>query len=80
MRRITATKDIEANRVVVGPRKVNGGYARIVAQKDGSGRIESFNLTSKEWFLAPDSVTFGDIWSAPSAPSALQATVLDETD
>lgn len=78
MRRITATKEVGANRVLVGPRNVHGGYARIVAQKDGSGRIESFNLASKTWFLAPGSVTFWDVWSAP--PIALQATIIDEAD
>lgn len=67
MRRITATKETAANRVLVGPKNVNGGYVRIVAQKDGSGRIESFNLASRQWLLAPDSVTFGEVWSAPPA-------------
>ena len=65
MRRVTATKEAAANRVLVGPKHVNWGYVRIVAQKDGSGRIESINSASRQWLLAPDSVTFVEVRSAP---------------
>ena len=37
-------------RVLVGPKKLRGCYARIVSQRDGSGRIERFNrLFGGEW-------------------------------
>lgn len=65
---VRAAREIAGVRVVVGPKILGKGYARIVAQKDGSGRIESFNLLSGKWFPAPDSVTFMDVWCAPMAP------------
>ena len=36
-------------RVLVGPKKLRGCYARIVSQRDGSGRIEKFNPSSRTW-------------------------------
>jgi hypothetical protein len=68
MRRVTGVKEGKAGRVLVGPKKLGAGYARIVSERDGSGRIESFNLVSKKWLQAPDSVTFADVWSAPAVP------------
>lgn len=56
-----------AGRVLIGPKKIGRGYARIVANRDGSGRIESFDLVSRIWVPAPESVTFSEVWSAPSA-------------
>ena len=58
-------------RVLVGPKKLQSYYARIVSLKDGSGRIEKFDPASGTWFPAPESVTFSDVWSAPSAPALL---------
>lgn len=66
-------------RVVVGPRKVRGGYARIVGQKDGSGCIQSFDCTSRTWALAPASLTFGEVWSAPAVPALLWAQIGDKS-
>lgn len=54
-------------RVLVGPKKLHQGYARIVSGKDGSGRIESFDPVSQTWIPAPESITFSEIWSAPAA-------------
>ncbi len=54
-------------RVLVGPKKIDNGYARIVSLKDGSGRIEKFDSASGAWLEAPESVTFGEVWSAPAA-------------
>ena len=54
-----------AGRVLVGPKALQDGYVRIVAQKDGSGCIESFNIASRKWFAAPLDVTFGKVWGAP---------------
>jgi hypothetical protein len=55
-------------RVLVGPKKLSGGFVRIVSLKDGSGRIEKLDLKSGAWLPAPESVTFGEVWSAPPAP------------
>lgn len=68
-----------AGRVVIGPKKVRGGYARIVAQKDGSGCIESFDPASRTWSLAPQSVTFGEVWSAPQVSPSVWAVIGDKT-
>ncbi|MDB5904939.1 MAG: hypothetical protein JWM26_3817 [Betaproteobacteria bacterium] len=53
-----------AGRVVLGPRQVRSGYARIVAISDGSGRIEIFDSKSGSWCDAVGECTFGEIWSA----------------
>lgn len=58
-------------RVLVGPKKLRGFYARIVSQRDGSGRIEKFDFASRTWFQAPESVTFSEVWSAPPVESLL---------
>lgn len=56
-------------RVMVGPKKVRGGYARIVSCKDGSGCIESFDSVSGTWTAAEQSLTFAEVWSAlPGSP------------
>jgi len=62
-------------RVLVGPKKLRGCYARIVSQRDGSGRIEKFDFASRSWFEAPDSVTFSEVWSAPPVESLLWAEI-----
>jgi len=62
-------------RVLVGPKKLRGCYARIVSQRDGSGRIERFDHASRTWSEAPETVTFAEVWSAPSAESLLWAEV-----
>ena len=51
-------------RVMIGPKKVRGGYARIVSCKDGSGSIESFDSSSGTWTAAEQSLTFAEVWSA----------------
>lgn len=55
-------------RVLVGPKKLHGCFARIVSLKDGSGRIEKFDPATRTWLVAPDSVTFSDVWGAPPVP------------
>lgn len=67
-----------AGRVLIGPKKVPGGYARIVAQKDGSGCIESFDVASRTWNLAAQSVTFSDVWGAPLVAPELWARIGDK--
>jgi hypothetical protein len=62
-------------RVLIGPKKVRGGFARIVAEKDGSGCIESFDIASRTWSVAADSVTFSEVWSAPSASVSAWASI-----
>lgn len=62
-----------AGRVLVGPKKLRNSYVRIVSQKDGAGSIEKFDPVSRTWGEAPASITFGDIWSAPSADPLLRA-------
>lgn len=77
----TSIKSIvnSAGRVLIGPKKVRSGYARIVAQKDGSGCIESFDSISRTWSLAPESVTFSEVWSAPAVPDLLWAQIGDKS-
>jgi len=58
-----------AGRVLIGPKKLGQGYARVVANRDGSGRIESFDPISRTWIPAAESITFSDVWSAPAALS-----------
>jgi len=58
-------------RVLVGPKKLGNGYARIVSQRDGSGRIEKYDFASRTWCEAPGTVTFSEVWSAPNVQSAL---------
>lgn len=64
-----------AGRVLVGPKKLRNGYARIVSLRDGSGRIEKFDLESRTWVQAPESVTFSEVWGAPSVPTLLWADI-----
>jgi hypothetical protein len=60
--------DHVAGRVLVGPKKLRSCFARIISLKDGSGRIEKFDLTSRTWLEAPESVTFSEVWCAPPVP------------
>ena len=60
-----------AGRVLVGPKKLRSCYARIISLKDGSGRIEKFDLVSRTWLEAPESITFSEVWSAPLVSTLL---------
>ena len=60
-------------RVVMGPKRLRGCYARIISMKDGSGRIESYDPRSGIWSQAHESVTFSEVWSAPAAPALMTA-------
>ena len=51
-------------RVVLGPRRVRSGYARIVANSNGSGSIELFDPAAGQWQHAMETCTFSEIWSA----------------
>ena len=66
-------------RVLVGPKKLRNGYVRIVSQKDGSGRIEKFDFTLRAWFQAPESVTFSEVWSAPSVPGLPCSDIVEKS-
>ena len=66
-------------RVLVGPKKLRAGYARVVALKDGSGCIESFDLMSRTWSLAPPTMTFGEVWRAPVVSPELWARIGDKS-
>lgn len=59
---------IGPGRVVMGPKKLPSCYARIVSLKDGSGCIERYDPRSQAWIPAHESITFSEVWSAPSAP------------
>ncbi len=72
-------KTNQAGRVLVGPKKVLGGYARIVSHKDGSGTIESFDLVSRTWSCAAESVTFGAVWGAPEVAPDVWARIGDKS-
>lgn len=63
-------------RVLVGPKKLRTSYVRIVAQRDGSGLIEKYDVATGNWSPAPESITFSEVWSAPSA-SAMAWAELD---
>ena len=78
--KIKVADRVIAGRVLVGPKKVRGGYARIVAHKDGSGSIESYDLASRTWSLAPESVTFGEVWGAPSVSVLLWERIGDKSE
>ena len=60
-------------RVVIGPKRLRSCYARIVSLKDGSGRIKTYNQRSGTWIPAHESITFSEVWSAPSAPALMTA-------
>ena len=66
-------KVLVAGRVLLGPKKISSGYARIVVLKDGSGCIECFDSKSRIWSPAPDSLRFDEVWAAESviAPDIL---------
>src|SRR5687768_9451431 len=55
-----------AGRVVIGPRKVQEGYARIVACEDGSGRIELYDPAKRRWCEASEKCSFSELWTAPA--------------
>jgi hypothetical protein len=55
-----------AGRVVIGPRKVQNGYARIVACEDGSGRIELYDAAERRWYEASEKCSFSELWTAPA--------------
>lgn len=62
---IVAKRVIASGRVVLGPKKIKGGYARIISQSDGSGRIETFDVESRKWLVAEETVSFATVWAAP---------------
>ena len=70
MKTIAATKFI-AGKVVIGPKIVADGYYRIVSRRDRSGQIEKYDPQSRSWSLAPESVSFDQIWSAPPVSQLL---------
>jgi hypothetical protein len=61
-------------RIVVGPRQVRNGYARIVAAANGAGRIELYDVGSGAWTDAHDSCTFDEVWSGPAVFDARYLT------
>jgi hypothetical protein len=67
--------DRTVGRVVLGPKKIQGGYARIVSEADGCGCIQVYDAVTESWFAADEHVTFGQVWSAP-AVSMLQRSEL----
>jgi hypothetical protein len=61
---------VTIGRVVLGPCRLRQSYYRIVSAKGGAGCIEKFDPQSRAWSPAPETVTFADVWSAPSVPLA----------
>ena len=51
-------------RVVLGPRPVKNGYARVVSVADGSGRLELFDASRGTWHDASGACTFDELWCA----------------
>lgn len=66
-------KVLVPGRVLLGPKEVGAGYARIIALKDGSGCIESFDKITGKWAAAPLDLTFSAVWKAETvvAPDIL---------
>lgn len=66
-------KVLVPGRVLLGPKEVGTSYARIVALKDGSGCIQSFDKTTGTWSPAPIDLTFNEVWKAETvvAPDIL---------
>jgi hypothetical protein len=61
---ILARPDKSVGRIVLGPRPVKNGYARIVATADGCGRIEVFDAAGGVWQDALGTCTFDELWRA----------------
>ena len=59
------TPNKSPGRVVVGPRQVQSGYARLIACEDGSGRIELYDPQTRSWSDASGKCTFSELWSGP---------------
>ena len=70
-RGVLATPSKTVGRVVLGPRRVGRQYARIVAHRDGSGRIELDDAVSGLWSDALEQCSFSEIWSAPPPTAPL---------
>ena len=69
---VTLAKPVRTvGRIVLGPREVRGRYVRIVAQADGSGRIEIYDVDSGSWSDAVEQCSFSDVWSAPALTMSL---------
>ena len=69
---VTLAKPVRTvGRIVLGPREVRGRYVRIVAQADGSGRIEMYDVDSASWSDAVEQCSFSDVWSAPALTMSL---------
>lgn len=64
-----------AGRVLIGPKKMRVGYARIVSCKDGSGVIESYDSAAGAWVAAAQTVTFDEVWAAPMVPPLIWARI-----
>jgi len=75
MKNSVICRTVVAGRVVVGPKKMSTGYARIVARKDGSGCIESYDARSKTWVEASATITFDEVWRAPLVPLLVWAGI-----
>lgn len=75
MKAQTMRVDNLPGRVLVGPKKLRNSYVRIVSQRDGSGRIERYDHASGNWSPAPESVTFSEVWSAPSVSAMAWADI-----
>jgi len=65
--------DTIPGRVLVGPKRLKGGFVRIVSQRNGSGLIERYDQVSGAWHPAPQAISFGEVWSAPDVPKIVGA-------
>lgn len=64
----TITRPVKVpGRILLGPRLVRNGYARIVANNDGSGRIELYDAACGLWCEASGECSFDELWSASPA-------------
>ena len=61
-------------RIVVGPRQVRNGFARIVAAANGAGRIELYDASAGAWADANDTCTFDEVWNGPAVFDARYLT------
>ena len=79
MQATMARPDKSTGRIVLGPRQVRNGYARIVAISDGSGRIELFDPQAGAWREASDACTFAELWRAAPVFDTRYLRVLSRT-
>ena len=63
MSKTIARPNKQVGRVILGPRQVAKGCARIVACENGDGLIELYNPATGLWCDGSAECTFSELWS-----------------